>query len=148
VSSRFKPLQPVFNKTIKSSAFAPVVEEALHKMNETYMAGDELDLEDYLFSTFMTGSALELYRTTQKLCKLILSKPNVQELDELQFESDFLNRLRQLGASANGSNHRLDEFAEPLAAHDPNKTLTIHKTPERTRMNDDETVNLFRTVVK
>lgn len=118
-------------------------------MNETYMAGDDLDIEDYLFSTFMTGSALDLYRTTQKLCKMILSTPNVQELSELQFESDFLNRLRQFGGAPNGSNSRLDEMAEPLVAHDPNKTLTIYKTPDRNnRMNDDETLNLFKTVVK
>lgn len=118
-------------------------------MNETFMAGEDLDIEDYLFSTFMTGSALDLYRTTQKLCKMILSTPNVQELSELQFESDFLNRLRQFGGVPNGSNSRLDELAEPLAAHDPNKTLTIYKTPDRKNTNnDDETLNLFKTVVK
>lgn len=96
----------------------------------------------------MTGSALELYRTTQRLCKMILSKPNVQELDELQFESDFLNKLRQFGGSNGDSNQRLNDLAEPLSAQDPNKTLTIHKTPERTKMNEDETLNLFKTVVK
>lgn len=139
----------MFTKTVKSSGFAPVIEEALRKMNDTYVAGDDLDIEDYLFSTFMTGSALELYRTTQKLCKMILSTPNVQELSELQFESDFLNRLRQFGGNSNGSSSRLDEYAEPLATHDPNKTLTLYKTPDRNnRMNDDETLNLFKTVVK
>jgi hypothetical protein len=142
-------MQDTFFKVVRSSGFAPVIEEALDKMNATYVAGEDLDIEDYLFSSFMTGPALDLYRMTRKLCTTILSKPNVQELDELEFESDFLIKLREFGQEKDGQGpSKAPMFDGTLVDSDPNKTMTIYKTPDRHPMSEDETLNLFRTVVK
>ncbi|KAI6232150.1 Cytoskeleton-associated protein 5 [Aphelenchoides besseyi] len=153
INQSFGKLRDVFDKTIRASGFAPVIEDTLEKMDQTYMKGEDMDVDQYLFSQFVTGSTLDLYRMTAKLSKMMISAPNVQEIEELEFESEFVNRLREFGrentgTGTSGLQSRLDDFGTTLQNQDPNRTYTF-RTPEKNhQMSEEETLSLFRTVVK